>query len=1270
MYLRRLLGLLIGGHLLAQPLSRAAENGLSHLLPSSADFLTYATAAEAEAAGWRGNYGSRLGVVRHEDGDALEARGATHHGGMHWFPRGLDLSGAQRMCYRVKQNVHSTYRFTWVLQFEGGLENVVRVAPGGAGWRGWRQVELDLSTAKLGKLRKIGIYSNGFRDTESKFLQLDGLHFVMPGPGSADARPVLTAPRLLVPPAVDGVVDGDEWARAAGTVGFVTLGKGHLSERQTRVYVGYDDDNLYVAYVSEYAAVGDFDRGRKGRITYNDLGENQDFVELWLQPNSQTYRQLMVNMNGGVFERDVIARKETDSGAKAASSLAVGEYLAGGTWSAELIIPFEGLGVSSPGDGEAWRVLFCRDYRSGGGSRSGADWTSSVFTKGDFNKPHLYGALRFSSGAPTARLGSVGRMSEGQVLLSGDVLADRAGEARVAVRVAGHDTGPLLQREFRQPLTPGINQFELRETIRSAARTEAVCQLTIRCDGSDAPIYRNRFSFLLGTPLRVTCVSRARRDALSVDVDARQVKGLAAENRVRITLRRDGQKAAALTDTFPYPRDAKNVLHEVDCSGLERGRYRVEVVIVSSAGTVLARSTEPAVWVGAAGWANNTIGISDEVPPPWKPIEANGRQIGIAGRLYTIGDSGLPAAVTAIGKELLARPAELVVHTERGRERCDFRELRQLAASSCEVVLGIEGECSSFRVKGSVTVEYDGFALWEIELTPKRPVEAADVAVLFELPSERSLYARGKTIDSTASGYAAVLAGVGEPAELAGAGQTKFCANGWPWDDRFFYEVFVGDDDSGIALLTESAKRHRGERHVAIEAAGPNRTLRLQLTSNHEVTPQTPLRYEYAWVALPLRPRPTSPDAWHVTIGPTGKVDARVDEVDPELFSRCPVVIAGRLLRYDSHYQVIDPDPAKRVRRRAGHQWPDVIGEFVKRANHMGSKVVTDGVYWADADTSSPEAQRYLEEWKLAGSGVTYWNYQNALDVGACARSSWLDFQAYAAKRILENGINGVYLDVSAQSPCRNHHHGCGYVDHTGLVRKTVNLWAIRELHKRVYTYYKSQKPAGAMVHHHLDSAAWAGFCDGGFQGEQLASERSNPRGREYQNVTPELFRAMAMNQYGTPYTWYALFSYYGRTPMSELMAMCLPHNVMPAIWNVRHNQWQDIKPYWDVLDDWWSSSEFVGYWHPRPPARVAERGVLASAFVKRRAALLVVANWNYSPLADVGIEIDRSVLGAHPGRLSLTNALTGGKLTVSDDGRLAVALGARDVRLVSVTSP
>ena len=247
-------------------------------------------------------------------------------------------------------------------------------------------------------------------------------------------------------------------------------------------------------------------------------------------------------------------------------------------------------------------------------------------------------------------------------------------------------------------------------------------------------------------------------------------------------------------------------------------------------------------------WLGSRAGISDEVLPPWTPVEVSGGKVSVWGRTYGLRDLPLPASVVTRDTEVLASPIVLtgeadgkkLVWTGLGLETAEAKPaIAQLAAGA---------DSQSLRCEGTVSVEYDGMMRCDFKLVPKRGEVSLDKLVL-EIPI-RPQYAKylhfwpgrwGSCFNSTA---------------LPEGG----------YQGAFKPFVWLGDEWRGLAWFSESDRNFfpaQSDRVIEIRREGEAVVLRVNVITEPQ-TLRDPLDYTFGFQATPVKP--AKPDVWDYRI--------------------------------------------------------------------------------------------------------------------------------------------------------------------------------------------------------------------------------------------------------------------------------------------------------------------------------------------------------------------------------------------------------------------
>ena len=171
----------------------------------------------------------------------------------------------------------------------------------------------------------------------------------------AGALPSVQIGRMEAPQ-LDGRVERDEWAGAA-RLDLRDALTGQPPTDRTVVRVGYDDANIYVAYVCAESDV-------EGLQFVTEVTErdgpvwSDDCAEVFVQPDpaGEAYFHLSVNAAGVVYD----ARgQDATFNANIEAAPLLDEP--GRRWSLELSVPWQDLNADGPPLGQAWRMNFCRE---------------------------------------------------------------------------------------------------------------------------------------------------------------------------------------------------------------------------------------------------------------------------------------------------------------------------------------------------------------------------------------------------------------------------------------------------------------------------------------------------------------------------------------------------------------------------------------------------------------------------------------------------------------------------------------------------------------------------------------------------------------------------------------------------------------------------------------------------------------------------------------------------------------------------------------------
>ena len=210
-------------------------------------------------------------------------------------------------------------------------------------------------------------------------------------PGQFPSADVLATP---TPPDIDGDLDDPAWKNKHLKGAMLNVYTSKVAQIQSRIYVTYDDKNVYVAfdmfepYVDGMAAhLTDAVSDRDGYVWEDDS------VEIFLDPNNgqlgkASYYHVAVNFKNVIYDEEVKDKfKDRRWNAPIRSAVKVGAN----SWTAEVVIPLASMGAQGSPKGQAWLANFCRN-RQVTGATEDTSWSD---VGEEFHAWQRYGHITF-----------------------------------------------------------------------------------------------------------------------------------------------------------------------------------------------------------------------------------------------------------------------------------------------------------------------------------------------------------------------------------------------------------------------------------------------------------------------------------------------------------------------------------------------------------------------------------------------------------------------------------------------------------------------------------------------------------------------------------------------------------------------------------------------------------------------------------------------------------------------------------------------------------
>jgi len=561
-------------------------------------------------------------------------------------------------------------------------------------------------------------------------------------------------------------------------------------------------------------------------------------------------------------------------------------------------------------------------------------------------------------------------------------------------------------------------------------------------------------------------------------------------------------------------------------------------------------------------WPGSKVGITEEVLPPWTPVEAAGDRVSVWGRGYRFGGLPFPAAITARDAEILASPITLAGIVDGKPLAWGNPSCRTSGAKPAAVELATRAESGPLACEGTVRVDYDGMVRCDVRLVPK--AGGAKKATLERLVLEVPLRGQHAQYLHTWPGQWGSAANSRALPKQGHRGPFK------PF-------VWLGDAWRGLAWFSESdrnfftAKSDKGDPVIEIRREGDSVVLRVHLVSVPQAI-ERPLEYTFGFQATPVKP--ARPDAWDyrtVHMGSYGLEDRPYTAPGGKKTTLLEHLAASgvRTVVFHEHWTDIQNYPTTTHGEK--------LKKLVAACHARGIRLL---VYFGyEMSNIAPEWDLYHEECLVFPRAGGYKRKPEQTAYIVCYRSHWQDFLAAGIdKALADYDLDGVYLDGTSEPwGCANQRHGCGYRRPDGTVGTTYSFFATRAMMKRIYTIVKARRPDGQVNVHQSTcmTIPTLAFATSYWDGEQLQGLK---RDRAALEVLPlDAFCAEFMgHNWGVP----AELLWYGNGPFRrvEAMTMGLLHDIP-----VRPGGMDDLEVsarLWKVHDQFGRhEAAWVPYW-------------------------------------------------------------------------------------------
>jgi hypothetical protein len=1090
---------------------------------------------------------------------------------------------------------------------------------------------------------------------------------VAPGPTPGQPRPsprtLLAVPLAGQAPTVDGVLDGNEWAGASATNAFVEIltPDARLGRYDNRLHLCVAGQSLYLGLVSEFRA------GVPPTAEAQSNGGNvfqDDCFEIHLSSPAAADRVAKYDVNAA-GNLDHYQAKPTCA-LTPTRAVAAAQVLPG-KWSCEVAVPLAEIGTTHPAAvGDRYLIQVVRSYKEGSvAQRSNAQrtvgesalkeeyvgfpWNLSFLDVDHYAELVLVAAPRFVHSSVDA--GHYARQGElrfeglfgpawppgpnaGQLVTGGP-----GTDAVVEPLGIGSDGRCVLARTFPEETTAAVLSFP-----------EALCLVL--------PLARR------ATGLRIGHTIFSYNNTLEVTVDVTDAPVPSPAEAVAEVVVRDAQGQAVAGERIsPFARSVEK--RPLSIAGLAAGRYTIDCSLSDHAGNAVASASRPFQVFRELPGQGNRLGITDEAPAPWTPVEVTpGHQIGVWGRTYDFGSSILPRQVVILGRPILSAPVDYELQLEG-------EPARRLGAGELALVsrqpgwVTIEGNCrdEGVEVRHRLTIEFDGMVRCDAQVAAGKPIRKLALCIPVREDRAKLFHAaawRGKFTSQILT-----------PLEV---GPT------FRWSSLYLYPVvLLADMQGGLSWFAGSDRTWVVDRAREKLVATPE-GMRVSLVDTDSAT-VTQLSVTYGLQAFPTRP--VRPDwrefgrvreaKWLPVFTPDNRNEQQQGGLVPEAFFR--QLMAGGNLRRERALLLPFGNFPRTVADYTALA-PEVhafglgaLEQLLQQKRDLGLEFIAPYLTPTYCSEAIPEWQFYWSNW----TAIPKARFDEDGESAVCAANAqWRDFWLQSfhdyAKRY---GIKAVFHDMAGTYAEEGTLNGLGYT-RDGVRYPEYPVWETREVFKRAYILHRQLFPEAMCFMNYGDFTppvhSFADFL--------LAAERYEKEGRAdrsiyefdgdgnlssftYQTSLP--FGPKAMHNGWLKYR-YAMEE---REPTVHMYGLVLLHDLVQ--WNI--NEHPEVRTAVHALKKRFGIGyerevAFLPYWEYQGKYRTDSPDIVTSFYRNGPRLLAVVVNKSMRKAFQGTVELATQELGIDSIQsVELFDPLPGSYTSVPNEGtparlRLTVDVG------------
>ena len=898
--------------------------------------------------------------------------------------------------------------------------------------------------------------------------------------------PQVAMPLMKQAPTIDGVIDRDEWKHAVRNVGFVSHSTRALAARDGVFWIGNDGQNLYVAIKSEMPPDGRVltravpDDSRDQRAAFLD-----DCVELVIDPKrgrsagDRTYFHIITNGRGALYDWSVDPddRQNAMDLTWRLADWQMAQQQVDGWWQVEIAVPLSELGVTKEDFAHAWGIRVARNWKR---PFEQSQWAGGA---PNYDQQATMPLVRWDESAPVVRvLGLCNDESQPRIEVAVSNPHDEQLAVEAHISDAWHRDPP---RELRRQveLKPGQETVLALDCRDGGPEGRHQTQMRFTNSAGDRMFYQRTFRWTPHRPKDRWVIGEEQKQAVDLQFKfypyhrkirfRTSVEALAVRDRITgaetAVFAVDGKGEITGKAIWSQPIELQQYvaegIHEIP--DLPDGQYVFAIQLKGGDGVPSEPVTQP-FDRDVFPWEHNTLGISDEVMPPFEPLEVNGNAVEAVMRRHVHGNGGLWDEVISDDKQLLADRMhwQVVADDENGQPKTwpvTGTGWESASAKPAEVIGESGWSAGPLKAKVSTQYDYDGMMLVTLCLEPtETAVERLSLNIPLRDDRVRYMHAVGDGLRHNYAGFTPT--GEGRIWDSSRASKLEIPGTFYPY-------IWLGDGERGICWFADTDRDWvLDDTTPTIELTRQAGTLTLQI---HFITQRARLDRRHQIVfGLQATPTKPMPKGWRRWTGLKNVPDAR-----PVRWMGATFYWGGR--SYDAYPYKYRWDFFDKLReaRETGEPDRQFIADWLAMVDKELAPVGTDRYKFFDAHVNAgfhiarsslwsdgfrlfgytnprgigfhaPEFATFQDEWLRYGWFNRNWGDSESVGYDVSPSRSFQDFALWNYRKTLR-AFDGVYWDNMFFSANFDPVIGESWTDEQGRVHPTMGLFHLRELAKR-----------------------------------------------------------------------------------------------------------------------------------------------------------------------------------------------------------------------------